>query len=46
MFELLCKDNNMVINFNEMNADDIIRKLYIVEKNSEKIWEALEKHYG
>lgn len=46
MFELLCKDCNMIVNFNEMNANDIVRKLSIVEKKPNAVWEALEKHYG
>ena len=43
---MLCRDGNVLINFHEMNAPDIVRKLYLVEQEPLKVWKALESHYG
>lgn len=43
---MICKDGNMLINLNELNANDIVRKLHIVEKNPLIIWKALEDNFG
>lgn len=45
-FEKLCKGKNVAVSINELNADDIVSKLYIVEGESLPIWEAFGKHYG
>ena len=36
----------MLINLNELNAHDIVRKLHIVEKSAQIIWKAIENFYG
>lgn len=43
---MICRDGNVLISLNELNANDIIRKLNIVEKNPSVIWKAIENHYG
>lgn len=45
-FEKLCNDNNVGITIHELNADDVIRKLNIIEADSQPIWEAFSKYYG
>jgi len=45
-FDQLCKHNNVGITIHELNADDVINKLKIIEKESLPIWEAFIKHYG
>ena len=45
-FEKICREQNVGIKIDEMNADDIIYKLSIVENQSQPIWEAVTKHYG
>lgn len=46
MFEMICKDGNMLINLHELNANDIVRKLHIVEKSPLVIWKSIENYYG
>jgi hypothetical protein len=29
-----------------MNANDMMRKLFIIEKSAKTIWDAIERHYG
>lgn len=36
----------MLISLNEMNANDMVRKLYIVEKSPQEVWNSIIKHYG
>ena len=38
-------DGNVGISFNEMNADDMVRKLSLIEDNPMIIWESFNKHY-
>lgn len=45
LFRALEADGNVGISFDEMNADDMIRKLAIIEENPMKIWDAFNKHY-
>jgi len=46
LFDMICRDGNMLINLNELNAQDVVRKLLIIEKDSQTVWNALEKVYG
>ena len=36
----------MLISLEEMNADDMVRKLAIVEKKASVVWSSLIHHYG
>ena len=46
MFEKLCEDGNMLITLEELNAHDIVKKLFIIEKEPKVLWKALEKVFG
>ncbi len=46
IFQRLCDDGNVAINIQEMSADDIVRKMQIVETDPETIWRSIEKYYG
>ena len=46
IFQRLCDDGNVAISIDEMSADDITRKMHIVESDPETIWRCLEKYYG
>jgi len=46
LFEKLCEDGNLLISLDEMNARDMARKLQIVEKDPQKVWEAMDYAYG
>lgn len=45
-FERLSKDGNLLIKFNEMNAEALMGKLLIIEDDPRVIWEALLSTYG
>ena len=46
MFEKLCEDGNMLLSLDELNALDISKKLYIVEKDPKELWLAFEQVFG
>jgi len=46
MFEMICREGNHLISLHELNANDIVKKLHIVEKSAPVIWKALENIYG
>ena len=39
-------DGNVGIKFSEMSANDVIRKLEVIEKDARRVWNAIETHYG
>lgn len=39
-------DGNVGIKFSEMSANDVIRKLEVIEKDARRVWDAIETHYG
>ena len=46
LFELLCRDGNVLVTLKEMNANDMVRKLQLIEKNPLAVWQAIESQYG
>ena len=40
------KDGNIGIRFIEMSADQVVRKLKIISKDSREIWKAFDSHFG
>jgi hypothetical protein len=40
------KDGNVGIRFIEMSADQVVRKLKIISKESREIWKAFDQHFG
>jgi hypothetical protein len=46
MFQRLCKDGNVLISIDEMSAEDMVRKLHIIEQSPTVIWEALQNNFG
>ena len=39
-------DGNVGIKFSEMTADDVMRKLEVIEKDARRVWDAITTHYG
>lgn len=45
-FKKLQQDNNVGIKFEEMNCNDIIRKMVFIEKDPKRIWAAYSNFYS
>lgn len=45
-FEKLGEDGNIGITFGEMNAESVIRKLQMIEKDPRVIWKSFDEYYG
>ena len=46
LFRALEADGNVGISFDEMNANDMVRKLSLIEDNPMAIWNCFKTHYG
>lgn len=47
LFQQICNDGNPpLVSLHELNASAMIKKLFIIEKDSRVIWSALEEQYG
>lgn len=46
LFERLQEDGNVFVRMEDMNAQAIVRKLSIVEKNPRVVWESVQKVFG
>lgn len=46
LFDMLCRDGNVLISLHELNAGDILKKLKMVEMDAHVIWKSLEKVFG
>jgi len=45
-FERLCEDGNVLVKLSELNAESMVRKLFLVEDDPQKVWDALISVYG
>mmetsp|Transcript_4388 Transcript_4388/g.4146 ORF Transcript_4388/g.4146 Transcript_4388/m.4146 type:complete len:146 (+) Transcript_4388:853-1290(+) len=46
IFEKLCEDGNVLVNLDELNAEDMAKKLKIVEDNPAVLWDAFNAVFG
>lgn len=46
IFDQICEKGNVLVSLDEMNCECMVEKVYVVEKDPFKVWEAVDKVYG